>query len=100
MPIPDLSIKIIRYLADKYPKTEKYIYKEFGVYIKKTFSVLNEPKANIKQEDVVDIIKEIEDDYIEYLFLQNEISEYLEFRSFKKELQSEILALICHEIFG
>lgn len=98
MSIPDLNIKIIRFLASFYGCffVEKYIYQDFGKYIKITLSDLNE---GINFFELFKKINELEDRELTnfYTILCNNGFSKNE-KKFKQELKANILFFICKEL--
>ncbi|ENI6695735.1 hypothetical protein ABZM08_000276 [Campylobacter jejuni] len=92
MPIPDLNIKIIRFLKDTY-KNETYIYGVFSVYLKKHLSSLDE---NSSIEDIHNIIRSIDENKLNELYAAVKPQE--DSTKFPKSIKSRIFKLICQEV--
>ncbi|EAI3912728.1 hypothetical protein YZ35_05090 [Campylobacter lari] len=92
MSIPNLSIKIIRFLSDTY-KNKTYIYGTLGIYLRIHFSVLNE-NSNI--QDIFDVVKNIDANILNNFHKAIETEENLD--QFSLKIRSSILTIICQEV--
>lgn len=93
MPIPNLSIQLIRFLVDTYPTIkEKYFYSIFSNYIRKTFTGLNE---NSNAEEVFNLVLNFNEKYLMELFEQ---LAYNDFKDFSKQFKSRLFVCICDEL--
>lgn len=92
MSIPDLNIKIIRFLKDSY-ENETYIYGVFGVYLKKHLSSLDE---NSSIEDICGIVESIDKNKLNALYAVIKPQE--DSTKFQESIKSGIFKLICQKV--
>ncbi|TBR79828.1 hypothetical protein DU473_06660 [Campylobacter novaezeelandiae] len=92
MPIPDLNIKIIRFLKDTY-KNEAYIYGVFSVYLKKHLSSLDEDSSI---EDIYNIVRSIDENKLNELYAAIKSQE--DSTKFSESIKSRFFKLICQEV--
>ena len=93
-PIPDLSIKAIRFIADSYKDCDMtFIYQELGNYLRTELSNLNEDSTF---EDVFSLIFRLDEEKILQLF--NKCNTRHEYKKFKQVFQSRLLCFICKEL--
>ena len=93
-PIPDLSIKAIRFVADSYKNCDMaFIYQELGNYLRTELSNLNE---NTTFEDVLSLVFQLDEEKILQFF--NKCSTKYEYEKFKQIFQSRLLCFICKEL--
>lgn len=107
MSVPDLSIKIIRFIVSSYnnernESIEKHIYEKVGNYLRLVFTHLNE---NTDSSELLKIINQFEDKELDVFYqvlCDNNRNRFLknkeELKKFKKEFKARILIFVCKEL--